>query len=306
MKFRPTLPIFVGLAVASCAGETGDATAEIEMAEPAVEVAVSADEAALEDLRATYAEHYNMNHASMVADLYADDALTLLADGSVNEGKEAITAGLEAAMASSPTLDLTTGATMVFGDWAVARGAYGVDMTPEGAEAISTSGHYMTVFSRQADAWKIQFVITNYDAVPPEGFPAAEGEAEPPPEEGTMSDLVAAYEEHFNAGHAAMVAGLYTEDAVSALSNLPLAEGRAAIEVLMGERFAMGSPQLVLHDIGTLELGDGWAVDGGWYELNATSEEGDVTQIGNYMLLCRQQEDGSWAIHWAVSNGLPN
>jgi ketosteroid isomerase-like protein len=181
-----------------------------------------------------------------------------------------------------------------------------VDITPEGAEAISTSGHYMTVFSRQADGWKIQALITNYDAVPSEGFPTADSEVEPPTEEGTMTDLVAAYVEHFNAGHAAMVAGLYAEDGVSAFSNLALAEGRAAIEAALGERLAMGSPQLAIHDVGTWDLGDGWAIDGGWYEINATSEEGDVTQIGNYMLLCQQQEDGSWAIQWAVSNGLPN
>jgi uncharacterized protein (TIGR02246 family) len=265
MKFRPTLPIFVGLAVASCAGETGDATAEMEMAEPAVEDVVSADEAALNAFAASYAEHYNMGHASMVAEMHAADAMTLLANGSVNEGMEAITASLEEAMAPSPTLSIDVGDTMVFGDWAVARGAYGVDVTPEGAEAISTSGHYMTVFSRQQDAWKIAFLITNYDAVPPEGFPSVEGDAEPPVEEGTMTDLVAAYVEHFNAGHASMVAGLYAEDAVSAFSNLPLAEGRAAIEATLGERLAMGSPQLTLHDVGTLDLGDGWAVDGGWY-----------------------------------------
>lgn len=302
MRFRPILTVLVGFAVISCAGDGGD-TADSDTMDSAIDVA-SPDDAALEAIRAGYEEHYNLRHASMVADFYADSALSLLADGSVNEGKETIMAGLEAAMVGSPTLSLTTGDQMVFRDWAISRGEYGVETTPEGAETISLGGNYMTVFARVDDEWKITFLVTNYNAPPPEGLPAAEGPAEAPPENGTMAQLLSAYEEHFNLGHASMVADLYTEDAFAALSNLSPAQGRSAIEAVMGERLAMmDSPQLTIHDVGTVEVADGWAVDGGWYELTGTTDEGTTTQTGSYMLLSRQTDDGSWKIHWLVSNG---
>ncbi|MFQ5678774.1 MAG: YybH family protein [Gemmatimonadota bacterium] len=301
MKYRPTFPLLLGLVVASCAGETGETTDEtMEMAAPV------ADAAGLEALTATFAERYNARDVGALADMYADDALTLPADGSVNEGKEAITAALERAMAMSPTLSLETGDVMVFDNGAVARGAYGVEVTPEGTEPISFSGHYMTTFIPEGDAWKVAFVITNYDAPPPEGLPAGEAPGEPPEEAGEMTDLITAYAEHFNQGHASMVADLYTDDAVAAFANLPLAEGRAAIESTLAERMAEGSPQLTIHDVGTMDLGPGWKLDGGWYELTATTDEGSATQIGSYMILCQQGDDGSWKIRWAVSNGKPS
>lgn len=302
MKSRTSLVLFTGLFALACAGDTSqEGMAEDASAEVASET-MSADEAAIDQIRMDYMQHYNMHHAPVVADLYTDSAFWLPASGEVLMGREAIQASMEESMAGMPTLDLTRRETMLFGDYAVALGDYGIQTSMEGTP-LSAAGHYLTVFNREGGAWKITGAVTNYNAAPPEGMPMSTAEAEIPDEEGTMADLTTAYETHFNLGHADMVADLFTDDAVAALSNLPIAEGRAAISAVMGERFAMGSPKIDLHDVGTLDLGDGWAVDGGWYEINATGEAGPITQRGNYMMLARQQADGAWKIHWVVSNG---
>lgn len=294
-----SLILLAGLAY-GCAQEAPEQEA---MAEPTAEM--SADEAAIEQVRADYVTHYNMHHADMVAAMFTDSAVFLSADRTVQEGREAIEASLTSAMAASPTLDLTTGDIAVVGDRAVARGGWTVTATPEGGEAMTTAGSYMSIFERADGAWKLMAVITNFSAQPPEGYPLGEPPAESPPENGTMGDLVSAYVEHFNAGHASMVADLFTDDGNFAFSNLPLAEGRQAIQSALEQRMAMGSPQLEIHDVATMELGDGWAVDAGWYRLAATTDQGDVVQTGSYVNLCQQQADGSWKIHWGVSNGVP-
>ncbi len=304
MKLRLSIAVLASLAVAACAGDAGQ---EGMAEDAAVEMSpMAADEAAIDQIRMDYVEHYNMHHPDMVAALYADSAFWLGADGRVSMGKEEILAGLTDAMAGSPTLDLTSDETMVMGDNAVARGQYTVSVTPEGAaEPMTLAGAYMTYFVRVDGEWKINGALTNYNAAPPEGLPYAEGTSdEPPPEEGTMGELITAYETHFNLGHASMVADLFTEDGVAGYGNLPVRTGRAGIETTLNERLAI-SPQIDLHDVGTIELGGGWALDGGWYELTATTEAGPANTQGGYLILARQAEDGTWKIHWAFSNSQP-
>jgi ketosteroid isomerase-like protein len=298
MRTRSAVTLLAFIFVAACA-------APDDGSESAAEMAASPDEAALEQLRADYVEHYNLHHAPVVADLYADSAFALFADGAIHMDKAAIAADLEADMAMSPTLSLNTAETMVFGDHAVARGEFTVNFTPQGGGPTSLAGNYLTYFTRVDGTWKIGGVISNYNAPPPEGTPRAEPPAEAPPEDGTMKDLVAAYAQHYNLGHASVVAELYTDDAAAAFSNSPLAEGRAAIESALAERIANGSPQLTIHDVGTIDLADGWKLDGGWYEIVATPPEGRITRSGAYMMLVRRLDDGTWKIQWAVSNGQP-
>src|SRR3970040_1948271 len=107
MKLRRATVFLVAGLAAACAQEA----AEQATAEPAAEM--SADETALEQLRADYVTHYNLHHAPMVAEMFTDSAYFLAADGSVQEGRAAVQASLEAAMAGLPTLSLTTGETLV-------------------------------------------------------------------------------------------------------------------------------------------------------------------------------------------------
>jgi uncharacterized protein (TIGR02246 family) len=311
MKPRILPLLCVALFTVSCGGEATEdmsADAATEAAGDAMAETPSADEAALEQLRADYVQHYNMHHASVVADMYTDSAVWLSADGAVHEGKAAILASLEQAMAGTPTLSLTTRDMMTFDDWAVSIGDYGMQTTmPGGTDPIAINGHFMAGFHKVDGAWKSEGVITNYNAPPPEGMPAAPADdGELPAENGTMTDLITAYETHFNLGHADMVADLFTDDATVAFGFLPIGRGRTAVLCALVQCLALGdSPQVDLHDIYSMDFGDGWAFDSGWYTINATSASGTVGQTGTYMMLARQQADGSWKMHWMVSNAQP-
>jgi uncharacterized protein (TIGR02246 family) len=271
---------------------------------PAAEV--TAEEAALEQLRADYMSHYNLHHPDVVAGMFTDSAFALWADGTVSMSRAQVQSNLEADMASSPTLDLQTDDVMVFGDNAVARGSYSVNLSPAGADPVTLTGNYLTHFNRTDGAWKINGVATNFNALPPEGaVPEAPADDEPPPpDSGTMGDIVAAYTQMMSAGDWAGLANLYTEDAVASFSNAPQIEGRSAIQARFAERFT-GPATIELHDVGTLDLGAGYAIDGGWFTLTAPTPEGNVTQGGTYLNLMQQQPDGSWKIHWSLSNGQP-
>lgn len=299
MKSRLPLYLFLGVFTVACSGDAG---ARAENAEPAMEIdADPAATAALEDMRAGFVQHYNLHHASMAADYYVEDGLTLLANGTVNVGREAITANLEAVMALNPTLAVENHEQMVFGDVAVTRGEYSVDFAPEGADAMTVSGYFMSVANNVDGEWKLANLLSNYSAPPPEGTPMATPDEGPPPDlEGhAWADMTAAWATHFNLGHASMVADLYAEDAVTMWGDESMAEGRAAITAALEADMAEGSPQIELHDVMIRDLGDGWHVGTGWYDQ--TTEDGTESS-GAYMVLTSTAADGSTVIHWDASN----
>lgn len=303
MKARLSVVAMVGLFALACAPDT-DEQATMDTA-PAETPAPTPDETAMEQLAADYETHYNMHHASVVADMFTDSAVTLLANGSHGMSKAEILAGLEADMAASPTLTIDPAASMVFGDVAVSRGSYRASATPPGESALSTSGHYMGINRRENGAWKIQLLVTNFDAEPPEGAMAPPGEpGEPPPEDGTMKELGAQFTQAFNAGDWATLASMYAEDAVVAFANAPLVEGRAAVQQRFAETWT-GTQSIVIHDVGTLELGNDMVADGGWFELTATTSDGSVSSMGAYLNLLRRQPDGSYQIVWGITNRQP-
>mgnify|MGYP001371980729 CR=1 FL=1 len=263
----------------------------------------AADQAAITKIHEEYVTHFNLHHASAVADLMADSAVFLGADGSVDVWRAAIVAGLEQTMAASPSLTLAPAETKVMGDHALTRGGYTLAMTPPGGAAITLTGNYLTEFERANGAWKIGGVVTNYDAPPPEGLPRDTATTPPPPESGTMKELVGGFVQHYNLGHASVVAGLFTDSAVAMFADTPISRGRAAIESYLTGQVSQGSPQLTVHDVNTEVLPGGWAIDGGWWEVSATTPDGPMNRVGAYMLLARQQADQTWKIEWFATNG---
>lgn len=308
MKLRSTLPLFVGLILAGCAGDTGEESAEAtEMASAETEMAdegmadASADMAALADMAEQFETHYNMHHPDMVADFYAEDAVALLANGGVQEGRAAIEARLTADMEGSPTLALDQTEAIVSGDAAVTRGTWSVETTADG-QAMAMGGNYLTMQQRVDGEWKIAMVVTNYNAPPPEGMPRGEVPEEAPADEGTMTEIVEYFQTHYNMGHGNMVASqVYADDAWVSFANAPAVTGTEAIGAELQARADAGGSNLVIHDVVTIPMGDGMAVDAGWYELD--TPDGPVG--GSYMLLAEQADDGSWKIKWHVSNGMP-
>ncbi|MFW6088193.1 MAG: YybH family protein [Gemmatimonadota bacterium] len=270
------------------ASDAGDATAD---ATPTADI---------DALRASYVEHYNMGHPDMVADMYAEDAIALMADGGVLLGREAIAAGLAEQMAEgSPELALEQIDQMAFGDTAVTIGAWSVTVTPEGADPVTRGGHYMVGHVRGDEGWQISGVITNHDAQQSAEVLQGTVPPEPPEEESILGSFLEAYEAAWNAGDAEAVAGLYAEDAWYAGADLPAVEGREAIRQIMEQRLR---GEIDIHGVGSWELGDGWVLDGGWFEISG-AEEGDY--VGNYWILTHAAEGGERQVQWIVTNGRP-
>jgi uncharacterized protein (TIGR02246 family) len=286
------------LLVGAC--QSADDDAALDGADTAAD-ATADTTAGVDALRASYVEHYNMGHADMVADMYAEDAVALMADGSVLLGREEIAAWLAEQMAAgSPEVTLEQIDEMAFGDTVITIGHWSVTATPaEGAEPVMRGGHYMAAHTPSADRWEVGGVITNYDAQ--QSAEALEGTVppEPPEEESTLGSFLEAYEAAWNAGDAEGVAALYAEDAWYAGADLPAVEGREAIQGIMEQRLR---GQMDIHGVGSMDLGDGWVVDGGWFEIRGASE-GDY--IGSYWILTQAAEDGQRQIQWIVSNGRP-
>ena len=295
MKVRNLLLLFLAATfVTACSAQdeaaydTPDATADASVD----------DAAALDALREGYAEHYNMGHADVVAANYADDAVTVMADGGVNLGRAEILANLEAGLAGSPTVRIDRDDIHLAGEMAVGRGNWGISMPVEGADPIVQSGQYMTYFKQVEGEWKIGIVASNYDSEqPPEAHMGALSENLDDEEDHVMDGLMTAYETAWNAGDASAIGWLYTENAHASFASQPAVQGRAAIEASM--EGISGTADI--HAKGTIDLGDGWAVNGGWYEIMDDSGH----SVGNYLLLAQATEDGSYQIHWLVSNGRP-
>lgn len=262
--------------------------------------AVTDATAGIDALRASYVEHYNMGHPDMVADMYAEDAVALMADGSVLLGREAIAAWLAEQMANaSPEVALEQIDEMAFGDTVITIGRWSVTVTPEeGAEPVTRAGNYMATHMPSADGWEVGGVITNYDAQ--QSAEALQGTvpAEAPEEESILGSFLEAYEAAWNAGDAEGVAALYAEDAWYAGADLPAVEGRAAIQQIMEQRLR---GEMDIHGVASWDLGDGWVLDGGWFEISGAAE-GDYN--GAYWILTHAEGDQR-QVQWLVSNGRP-
>lgn len=256
--------------------------------------------AQLDARRASYEEHYDMGHADMVADMYLEDAVALLADGGVYDGREAIAANLTRAMAASPDLALEQLDAIVSADgqMAVTIGTWDVTVTPEGGEAMTHGGHYMTANRRTDGGWMLMGVISNHDAQQSAEMLQGTMPETAPPENSQMGALLSAYEEAWNAGDPAGVAALYAEDAWAAFADLPAVQGREAITGLMEER-VRGT--IDIHGVRSESLGEGRMIDGGWYTISG----GGAGEFNGHYWIVTETVDGEPRIKWVVSNGRP-
>ncbi|MGI9627986.1 MAG: YybH family protein [Longimicrobiales bacterium] len=298
MKFRSLAGGTCCLLLFACGGGDQDANA----GEPEEMVAVVDDETALTEMTDYYVTHFNLGHASMVTgNTYAEDALVLGANGNVLQGRDAITADMEANMAAgSPQVAVNSMGHVISGNNAVRRGTYTLTNEVDG-EATSMSGAFINFATKTGDEWKVKVLQTNFEAGATADTWARTGGDPSAAEESMMTALIEGYETHYNLGHPSMVADLYTEDAEAA-HNGPWLSGKAAITAQLEEQMAEGSPQLDIRGVTTELMGDGMALDRGWYEITVNGER---AQFGTYTLLAQQDEAGDYKIKWAVSNGSP-
>lgn len=250
----------------------------------------------------TFQTAYNSHDALAVAVLYAEDARWLAAAGPVFEGHEAITAALEYFMTNvPPTLSLQSTEDIVLGNHAVSIGTYTLSGEVNG-ETRAIGGAYLNLLRRNSDAWQIVAQQMNY------AFPMSEdmwvGRLEAVqalPELGTLQTLTDTFENVYMSGDRTKLATLFSLDAQVALAGNPLVAGREGVARVLEENGYQAS-QLDIHDLSTVELGDGLAVDLGWYELR---EDAELVRWGTYTLLAQQNPNGEWLIHGLVATGSP-
>jgi uncharacterized protein (TIGR02246 family) len=297
---RTTLRLgLVTLVLAACGGEPAEEAAPVEDSGAAM---ASADEAALDEVATYWETHYNMGHPDMVASVYTDDAWALPAGGGALQGPAAIEADLAAGMEGGTQASINTLETMVMGDMGVMMGTYTIAVDMDGM-AMETGGAWMNLMVRDGDSWKIAVNISNYDSPRPEGWewnPPFEGEVE---EASTMGATHERFEASWASADPAMLASGYAEDAMIAFSEGPILSGRDAIVAELSSRIAEGST-VDIHGVGTVDLGDGWAVDGGWWEVMVPGMEGPA-RMGNFLNLVQQQADGTWQTVRGVTNVAP-
>jgi uncharacterized protein (TIGR02246 family) len=272
-------------------------------AEPPDEDPETTARSAIEELRDAWVTHYNLHHPDMVADLYTDDAFVASGDMTLAEGRDEVEAMHRDAMEAAPTVQVGIEDVRLFQDQAVGWGPYSIDFTGPDGEPASVAGTYLSLLRRVDAEWRIAGRVANFDSPMPEGFQWADpGEA--PTEASTMTAFIQEYETHWNLQHPDMVADLYADDAVVAFADSPVVRGRQALEQSIRQNMDQFPSTLDVHGVETIDLGPGWALDGGWYEL-ASADDGEPVQWGVYMILLGETEDGEWRIHWHVNNGRP-
>lgn len=307
MRIRTLTPLLALVAIA-CAGETGEqAEATDETQEYAAETTASADAgAAVAAVAEAWETHYNMGHASMVADFHASDGMYVPAGAPPVSGREAISAHLTAEIeAGSPNASIDTDDTIVEGEWAVAHGSYSVEATPEGAEAVTNTGNWAALFHNVGGEWLIQGLMSNFDSAD-QPMPPIEGGAmgdmpEPPADlqiPAGLAELEQAYEQHFNLGHPDMVADLYAEDAVAMYAGTEPAEGRAAVAQALASRIEAGATELDIQPLSFRTLSEDLITGHGIASFASGS--------ASYAAVYERSADGEWRIKWVITRANPS
>ena len=107
-----------------------------------------------------------------------------------------------------------------------------------------------------------------------------------------------------NAGDAAALADLYTEDAIHMSPNQPALVGRAAIQSSYQAGFDQLTQKLTLS-LDEVGVSGDWAFSRGTYTGAGTPKAGGgpvVEDNGKFLAIHKRQPDGAWKIHRDIAN----
>lgn len=258
-----------------------------------------ADTTALDQLAAELQAAFNLADPAVVAALYEPDARWMAAAGGVFDGRGAIEEAMARVMSvAPPQITFDERARVESGGDAVSRGVYRLH-DPDDDAVATIAGVYLNVLRLGGDGWRILRQQTTFDVdTTPATWTGDRAVLEALPAAGT---LVAQLD--FGARDVGLAGGpnAWTPDAQVALPGGGWVGGPALIRRSV-RGGASWQPELVMHDVETLWLDGGLAVDIGWYEMGA---DGPGSRWGTYTLLARRSPQGRWLIHWLAATASP-
>ena len=124
-----------------------------------------------------------------------------------------------------------------------------------------------------------------------------------PGDPAPINDIRNRYIAAYNAGDAAAIAALFTEDAVSMPDHRAALIGRAAIENHLRDVFMQFSTSISITPGDTDVAGD-VAHEHGTFSVTLTPKAGGnaMTETGNYLVVLKKGSDGNWLVHHDIDN----
>ena len=124
----------------------------------------SGDPAVVNNVRNEFISAFNMGDAAKVASVYATDAVIMPTHQPMITGRDAIENYNKTFFETfTATINISPVETKVFGDRALDRGTYTMQLTPKaGGSPVMDEGKYLVLLQRQADgSWKLTHDIDN-------------------------------------------------------------------------------------------------------------------------------------------------
>ncbi|MDX1711493.1 MAG: SgcJ/EcaC family oxidoreductase [Rhodovibrionaceae bacterium] len=122
--------------------------------------------------------------------------------------------------------------------------------------------------------------------------------------EDAIRGVLEDFEKAFNAGDAAAVAALYTEDAAVLPPGGGFVRGRAAIEEMWQGALDSGFVALDLQPMEIVIVGD-TAYETSTFVGTIETEEGKSAAHGKYIVVWQKTGDGAWRLHRDIWNEMP-
>ena len=119
-----------------------------------------------------------------------------------------------------------------------------------------------------------------------------------------INNLRTAFQAAYNAGDAAALAALYTDDAISLPDHHAAVQGKAAIQRYYEDEIFKQYMATIAIMPGDTEITGDLAHEHGTYSITVTPRAGgnQMTDDGKYVVIFKRGADGIWKIHHDIDN----